>query len=282
VSRLLPLLLAGTVGISLPSPLDMLSRAVHLPAAVERWLWNPRERMNTAIAEERKNDPESRRRAVAAADTAVRLAPGDPLVQYDAGTVHLNAGAQGSRKDAAALLEQAAKGGGPGLVGAASYNLGNARLADGDFDGAITAYQQALRTDPADRNAKWNLELALRGRRDRSMKGPSGSPGGQGGGQKPSQGPNGEQPSPEQKGGNTADPGQSREQQGGTSEKPGSQGQAQPRPGNQPLPQFHDQPDMTASEAAALLEAVENLERQQRRAQAAQRAQRRVVKGKDW
>jgi hypothetical protein len=39
---------------------------------------------------------------------------------------------------------------------------------------------------------------------------------------------------------------------------------------------------MSAQEAAALLEAVENLERQQRRKQAAERAQERAAHGKDW
>ena len=34
------------------------------------------------------------------------------------------------------------------------------------------------------------------------------------------------------------------------------------------LPQFHDLPDMTAEQAAAILRAVENLERQQRRERA--------------
>jgi hypothetical protein len=39
---------------------------------------------------------------------------------------------------------------------------------------------------------------------------------------------------------------------------------------------------MSAQEAAALLQSVENLERQQRRKQAAQRARQSAAKGKDW
>ncbi|HEU4648960.1 MAG TPA: VWA domain-containing protein [Gemmatimonadales bacterium] len=54
----------------------------------------------------------------------------------------------------------------------AAYNLGNAAMRaaeDGDpgkkgdyYQQAVTAYEAALRLDPTDRDAKWNLELALR------------------------------------------------------------------------------------------------------------------------
>lgn len=58
-----------------------------------------------------------------------------------------------------------------------AYNLGNAavRLAedatgpakDSLLDAAVTAYEDALRQDPGDRDAKWNLEIALRRRGER-------------------------------------------------------------------------------------------------------------------
>jgi tetratricopeptide (TPR) repeat protein len=273
------LFLAGSLGMAFPS-LPFPGSLFHLPAAVERWLYNPREQINAAIADSRKGDKESRKQAAAEADTALRLAPGDPMVQYDAGTVHLGAG---DRRGAAKMLEQAAKSGRPDLAGAASYNLGNAHLADENFDRAIAAYQQALRVNPVDSNAKWNLELALRQRTDKQqMKGPSGSKGGQGGGGTPSQNPGKDQQSQKQNGSSSSDPGKNQQPSGGASERAGAEGQPQPRPGDQPLPQFRNQPDMSAAEAAALLESVENLERQQRRAQAAQRANRRAVKGKDW
>jgi Ca-activated chloride channel family protein len=234
--------------------------------------------MNRAIESSRKGDRESRRQATSEADAALRLAPGDATIQYDAGTVHLGAG---ERKEAAKLLAQAAKA--PDLTGAASYNLGNAHLADDNFDSAIAAYQQALRAEPGNPDAKWNLELALRQRQDQQqMKGPSGAKGGQGGGNTPSQSPGQDQQNQQPNGSPAADPGKNPQQAGGEQGKSGSQGQPQPRPGDQPLPQFRNQPDMSAAEAAALLESVENLERQQRRAQAAQRAERRTVKGKDW
>jgi hypothetical protein len=39
---------------------------------------------------------------------------------------------------------------------------------------------------------------------------------------------------------------------------------------------------MTAEQAAALLDAVEDLERRQRQERAAERARRRTDRGKDW
>jgi tetratricopeptide (TPR) repeat protein len=286
--RLAPaLLLFGSLGAALPFSLPfsppfsfLRPHLPALPAAFERWLWNPREETNSAIADSQRQDKPSRERAVREADTAVRLAPGDPLVQYDAGTVHLTAG---DARGAAKLLDQAAQGlkkTAPDLAGAASYNQGNAHLADGDLERAIAAYKQALHANPADASAKWNLELALRQRQDKmQMKAPMGSKGGSGGGSSPSPSA-GEEQQGKQNGG-APDPGKSRQQAGGN-ERPGGQGQPQPRPGDRPLPQFKNQPDMSAAEAAALLESVENLERQQRRAQAAQRAERRSVKVKDW
>lgn len=41
------------------------------------------------------------------------------------------------------------------------YNLGNAFFQTGQFDQAIESYKQALRLDPDDMDAKYNLELAL-------------------------------------------------------------------------------------------------------------------------
>jgi Ca-activated chloride channel family protein len=278
----------GSLGMALSLPslpsLPFSLPSVHLPAAVERWLWNPRERTNTAIADYRKGDKESRERAAKEADAALRLAPADPTVQYDTGTIRLGAGnSKNASKEAAKLLAQAVKANVPGLAGAASYNLGNAHLKAEDFDRAIAAYEQALKIDPANRDAKWNLELAWRQRSDRKQTpGPGGAQGSQGGGGNAAQSPGNDQQSQQQNGSSTADPGKSQQQAGGAANQPGAQGQPQPRPGDQPLPQFKNQPDMSAAEAAALLESVENLERQQRRAQAAQRAQRRAVKGRDW
>jgi tetratricopeptide (TPR) repeat protein len=89
-----------------------------------------------------------------------------PALGYNAG----NALYQMHRYDAAARrFRQAAEGPRP-LRQRSYYNLGNTyvRAAEGARDRrallarGIAAYEEALRLDPADSAAKWNLELALR------------------------------------------------------------------------------------------------------------------------
>jgi Ca-activated chloride channel family protein len=268
-SYILPLALIG--GFALPS----LPWQPHLPAWVERWMYNPRERTERSIQEYRQGKA---RKAVEPADTAARLAPDDPTVQFDAGTVHLGAG--DSRK-AVSLLEKAAKGAEPRLAPAAHYNLGNARLAAGDPSGAVEAFKEALREQPENLDAKHNLELALREARKQKM-GAQGNPSGSRGQQKRNQ-----DPSQQGKG----DPRQDQQRKGDQSPDSRQQGRPQPgqgeprKPGegqDDRLPQFRDQPDMNAHQAATVLSAIEDLERQQRREQAAKRARERAAKGKDW
>jgi Ca-activated chloride channel family protein len=45
---------------------------------------------------------------------------------------------------------------------AAHYNLGNCQYRAGRYDQAVESYRRALRLDPSDRDAKHNLELALK------------------------------------------------------------------------------------------------------------------------
>jgi len=247
---------------------------VHLPAWAERWLWNPRERTASALAQE---DP---KKAVRRLDTAARLAPADPLVQFNAGAGHL---AADDAKGALPFLEQAVAAAPRELAPQAYYQLGSARLGAGDAAGAVEALKQALRLDPASGDAKHNLELALAQLdKERQARKPRETPGGgqqgeqeqsQGQGQgdrpqEPPQRPDAENPEPDKQGAQQPP-------QGGPAD---TQGQPQPKP----LQTFEDQPDMTAEQAAAVLESVENLERQQRKADAAKRARRRSHGERDW
>jgi Ca-activated chloride channel family protein len=265
--RLLPaLLLFG--GISLPS----LPWHPHLPTWAERWMYNPRERVERSIDAQAQGKP---RGAVGPADTALRLAPDDPLVQYDAGTAHLDAG---DERRAVPLLEQAAGAAGPALANAAHYNLGNARLAAGDAAGAVEAYTKVLRAEPGNLNAKFNLELALR-KEQQQKRGMQGRPAG-------SRGHRSQNQDPSNQPGKRGRPDQNQPQD--QRQQPSPQQGQERRPedsrngGDDRLPRFRNQPDMSAREAAQVLSAVENLERQQRRDQAAKRARQRSAKGKDW
>lgn len=277
------LLLAGWAALpSLPS----LPWKSHLPIGAERWLWNPRERTGQAIAAWNAEEPDPGA-VLEATAAALRLAPDDPRVQYNAGTAEL--GAREVQRSLR-LLEKAARDAPPDLAPAASYNLGNARLGAGNAAGAVEAYKQALRLAPDDAAAKHNLEIALRerdkgmlrqkphreGTQDKDSDHSDSSPG-SGSSAGPNQDPNDRRPS------DFPNPGDDRQQR-----QQGQPQQAGPRPsqpgeqGQQPLPQFRNQSDMSAQEAAALLEAVDNLERQQRRKQAAARAKERGTGEKDW
>ncbi len=283
IARVLPaLLLLGAAALPDLGLRDLLRP--QLPVAVQRWLYNPRERTERSIAAYEAANPE---RAWRHADTALRLAPQDPRVQLNAGTAAL---ADGHERRAVELLEKAVAKVPPALAPTARYNLGNARLAQRDFAAAVEAYKQALRLAPDHQDAKHNLEIALRERdKDRLRMGMprEGRRGGRRGEQQSSEREGPESPADRRRQPSAAnDPGRNRPQQG-------QQGRPEERSGDprgggagpagrRPLPQFTEQPDMSAREAAALLESVENLERQQRREAAARQARRKALKAKDW
>lgn len=262
---------------------------LQLPGWVERALWNARERTAaglTAYQAEAYDD------AVADLERARRLGgePPPAVADFNAATAHL---AAGDARAAVPQLEAAAQrtggggGGGGGdadLAVAARYNLGNARLAADDPGAAVEAYKSALRLAPGHADAKHNLELALRRLAEShkpQLKPPEETAGGDGNGeQERSPQGGGDDPSAEHDADrDRADPGD----QGPADRPQGRPAEAPPQPPrNQPLPGFQDQPDMSAAQAAALLEAVENLEREQRRADAAARARKSAAGRKDW
>jgi tetratricopeptide (TPR) repeat protein len=288
---------------ALPWPLDKL-----VPDWVDRALYNPRERSEVARQAYAEEDWDA---AVDAADTALALGPPgppapqpdgeaanqaetvdaqrlpDPRLAYNAGTAHLAAGDEDRAVD---LLDQAVQGADDAFAPGAFYNLGNARLAAGDAAGAVEAYKETLRRTPDDAAAKHNLEVALE-RLEEQMKNPFSQPR-----ESPQGDREGEQEESDQGGSQAQSEGPQEESQAsdpGENPQAGDP-QAEPQPGERrpddangdarpdALPRFQDQPDMTAEQAAALLEAVENLERRQRQEAAAERARRSSRGGKDW
>jgi tetratricopeptide (TPR) repeat protein len=277
--KIAPVILLAVVS-PLAAALPALPWKPHLPAWAERWLYNPRERTERALEDLSRKKPAD---AAKASDIAHRLAPEDPRTGFNAGTANLAAG-RGSK--AAKLLEPAAKAmdrASPELAPAAWYNLGNAQLKARDSAAAVEAYRQSLLRNPNDADAKFNLELALQEREKERLRmkgGRQGSRGDRPGEREQSRKPGDGSPS-DRRDRNPQDPGRG---QGGQQQAQGQQGpQNQPSPqGGGRLPQFQNQPEMSAREAASLLSAVENLERRQRRSQAAQRSKQQAVKGKDW
>ncbi|HUO85849.1 MAG TPA: hypothetical protein VM617_00545 [Thermoanaerobaculia bacterium] len=278
-------LLVGLLAL-LPGPLDLLRP----PEWLDRWLYNPRERTERGIEElaaERSAQAVDRfDRALALSGGAAPDAdpPPDPRLLYNAGTAHL---ADGGERRSVELLERAAGAEElpTAIAGDVHYNLGNAKLAAGDPGGAVAAFEDALRLAPDDHAAKHNLEVALRRLEEQNrMSIPPAGDGAQGdetGGDSSSDRGGadqpGEEPQPDE-GPSDRRPGEP-PRDGGPEDDAGEGGE---QGGERPLPRFEDQPDMTAEQAAALLEAVENLERRQRQEQAAERARRASTEGKDW
>jgi len=85
--------------------------------------------------------------------------PGRPEISYNLGNSLIK---QQKYAQALQALHQSASKGNPGLKANGWYNAGNALFDMGKFAESAQAYVQALRLNPSDRDAKHNLELALR------------------------------------------------------------------------------------------------------------------------
>ena len=66
--------------------------------------------------------------------------------------------------EAEAALQQAIQRGDDQLASIAYYNLGNIQFQLGDYEAAILSYQDALRLNPNNEDARYNLEFALTSR----------------------------------------------------------------------------------------------------------------------
>ncbi|HEX6307838.1 MAG TPA: VWA domain-containing protein [Longimicrobiales bacterium] len=112
--------------------------------------------------------------AVAAYQRVIESGDATPQVHYNLATALL---ALGRMQDADRHFQSALQGVDPELRRRTFYNMGNRFLQSGRaeadpqqqgelLDAAIEAYKRSLRIDPADVDAKWNLELALRDREE--------------------------------------------------------------------------------------------------------------------
>ena len=252
----------------------------------EEWRFNPRERTAKGLSALEQEDLQS---AVESLDTAARIDSSNPLALFNAGTARLLAG----REDAIDPLEAAATTATGELLPAIHYNVGNAHLAGGNPAAAIEAFKETLRANPEHTDAKHNLELARRlleqqqrqqqqQQQKQQDQQPQEDQGNEG--SSPEQPPEPEQqspgePDPEED--SRQDQGQDQDQQQSDTEHQ-AEGEDPRAPSRDLLPGFDEQEDMTAEQAAAILDAVENLERQQRRQQATERARQRARAGKDW
>ena len=99
---------------------------------------------------------------------ALLEAPDSPIIRFNDG----NALYQGEDYESALESFRAAvESGDPELAAAAWYNLGNALYRQGALPESLEAFKQALRADPADADAKHNLERVLEQMQEQQQQG---------------------------------------------------------------------------------------------------------------
>ena len=89
---------------------------------------------------------------------ALRNAPDSPVIRFNDANALYQSEEFARAVDAYRGAIEAAD---PALLAQAWYNLGNALYRQQQVEGALDAYKEALRRNPADTDAKHNLELAL-------------------------------------------------------------------------------------------------------------------------
>jgi Ca-activated chloride channel family protein len=189
-----------------------------------------------------------------------------PEVRYNLGTAMLQLGRY---EEAEQHLRLALRELRPEVRQRAYYNLGNRYLENARkgadqqgapqlLDAAVEAYKHALRLEPGDFDAKWNLELALR-EKEKQNKSPSG-------GESQQQPSSNDQQSQSPSAGGT----------GGSS----SQSQSQAGQGRQ-RGQTYEQRPMSQEQADRILSAVEQDERQLTR-EKLRKGERRTPVTRDW
>lgn len=200
---------------------------------------------------------EAYQKALAAGDTS-------SILRYNLGTALLRLG---RFDEAEQHLRAALRTLDPEMRERTQFNLGNRFLDAGRaasdprqreqwLDAAVEAYRDALRLDPADRDAKWNLELALR---EKDHPPPSQG----GGGQQEQQDPKGEQGDGSGGGGE------------GEQQAPAGSG------GEDGTPRPRDPGALSQAQAERILSAVEQGERDLYRSKL-RKGQRETPVARDW
>jgi tetratricopeptide (TPR) repeat protein len=100
-------------------------------------------------------------------DQAVKKLPGDPGAHYDRGAALY---ALSRFDEAGQEFLRATEAKDPALKASAFYNLGNAFFKKEKFKEAVSAYTRTLGLKPDDKQAKWNLEIALKKQKEEEKK----------------------------------------------------------------------------------------------------------------
>jgi Ca-activated chloride channel homolog len=201
---------------------------------------------------------------------AQAVEPGRPELLYNMGNTLLR---QKKFDQAVQALHQAINKGNRGLQGNSWYNLGNAFFENGKFKEAVESYVQTLKINPADREAKQNLELALKKlqqKKSQSSGGGSGQDEQQQQDQKPQQ--------QDQSASNKPDKQEQKQQ----SPPQGQDQKNQEQPANPQSTQANGREGGLSKERALqILDALQNQELADQRKMLERQARRKAI-GKDW
>ncbi|MFN8009666.1 MAG: tetratricopeptide repeat protein [Terriglobia bacterium] len=177
-------------------------------------------------------------------------------------------------------LDKAAALGDSGLKPSIFYNKGNALFQTGKYADAVESYKQALALNPKDREAKHNLELALKKMQENPQQQKSQNKQNQSSEKEQSENKKEDQ---SQQGHNKNDSSQPQKKEGQQNRQEGH-----PQPENeqasQPKPSqtSHEQAGkMDPKQALQILDALNQQEKKEQRNQAL-KVQRIGIKGKDW
>ena len=91
-------------------------------------------------------------------EQAAEALPGRPEIAYDKGIALYRLG---RHQEALDSFLKGTESSDPQVKKQSFFNMGNTALALKQFDKAADAFRQALRLDPQDERARWNLEVAL-------------------------------------------------------------------------------------------------------------------------
>jgi Ca-activated chloride channel family protein len=191
--------------------------------------------------------------------------PGKPEVLYNLGNSLIK---QKKYNEGVQALHQSISKGDKGTKSNSWYNTGDALFSMGNYKDSAEAFIQALKLDPADKDAKHNLELSLLKLKQQEQKQSNASQKQQNPGnsapEQPSTGKEGQKPPNKQ---NQEGAGKENKQNESAKKQPG---QANQRAGS-----------ISKEKAAQILDAVQNQELEQQRKLLEHRARQRTNE-KDW
>jgi len=193
--------------------------------------------------------------------------PGRPELSYNLGNALIK---QKKYDQALGALRQAVTQGNKGLQANGWYNVGNALYDMGNFGDSAQAYIQSLRLNPADQDAKHNLELSLNRMQQKEQQ--------QQQGQDQKQNPDQQKP----EGSGQSEKKNEPKPQEKQAQQPQPQDQKGQKPANpQPMSSEHSQGTFSKERALQILDALQNQELAEQRRLLEQKAPRKTSV-RDW